>query len=260
MTSRNLTENNSKTRNYKLLIAYDGTLYHGWQIQPNGISIQEVLEKALETFLRKKVHLIGSGRTDAGVHALGQVAHFKIDFQIPIYRFLKSINSLLPLDIRVKEVHEVSLDFHAQYSALSKVYHYHLHLDPILDPFFRLYRLQIFEKLDLELLRKAASMFLGQHDFAAFANEAHSGTASHDAIRIMTRLDCIPQEGGVRLEFEADGFLYKMVRNIVGTLIEIAAKKRAIEDIPLIFESKNRSLAGKAAAPHGLFLVKVNYS
>lgn len=246
-------------RNYKLTIAYDGTHYHGWQIQPNGTSIQEKIQDALKTALRNEVQVIGSGRTDAGVHALGQVAHFKYDSEIDIYRLLASLNGLLPLDIRIKKIESVPLDFHAQYSALGKIYHYHLHLEQILNPFFRLYSLHVRERINLDLLKKASEHFLGTHDFTSFANEAHSGCAANDPIRTLKRLDIIPENGGIRLEFEADGFLYKMVRNIVGTLLEIASGKRSIEEIPFIFEAKDRRKAGKAAAPHGLFLVEVHY-
>src|SRR5262249_30749926 len=157
--------------------------YHGWQIQPNGISIQQKLQEAIKIILRKEVHIVGSGRTDAGVHALGQVAHFKWEDKIHLYRFLGSLNGLLPFDIRVKEVVEVPLDFHAQYSAVGKIYHYHLRLDPILNPFNRLYSYQVHEKINLDLLAQAAKLFIGQHDFIAFANESHKGTASHDSVR-----------------------------------------------------------------------------
>jgi tRNA pseudouridine38-40 synthase len=142
---------------------------------------------------------------------------------------------------------------------VGKIYHYHLHLDRILDPFHRLYSLHVFEKISIDKLYEGALSFIGTHDFTSFANEAHRGVASHDPIRTMKRLDIVPQEGGVRLEFEADGFLYKMVRNIVGLLLEVAARKRPVEDIPQIFEAKSRPQAGKAVPPHGLFLVKVLY-
>lgn len=246
--------------NYKMTIAYDGTKYHGWQIQPNGVSIQEVLQNTLKIFLREEVLLIGSGRTDAGVHALGQVAHFKLSQEADLYRFLGSANGLLPHDIRIKDITAVSPIFHAQYSATGKTYHYHLYLDPIQDPFRRLYSLHVHEKIDLKILQQAMSCFIGTHDFTSFANSAHEGTAAHDAVRTIKRFDIVPEEGGLRLEIEADGFLYKMVRNIVGTLLEVAANKRSVNDILKILETKDRRLAGKAAPPHGLFLVKVDYT
>ncbi len=245
--------------NYKLTIAYDGTSYSGWQIQPNGPSIQEEIQRALHTILRHEVSIIGSGRTDAGVHALGQIAHFKSHHVIDLYRLLNSLNGLLPRDIRVKKIDPAPLPFHAQYSATSKTYHYHMTLERFQDPFIRLYSYHLLEKIDLDVLVEASRLFLGTHDFTSFANEAHAGSAAHDAVRTLKRLDVVLETGGLRLEFEADGFLYKMVRNIVGTLLEIAAGKRCVEDIPLLFELKDRKRAGRAVPPHGLFLVKVDY-
>lgn len=244
---------------YKLTIAYDGTNYHGWQIQPNGVTIQEVLMQNSAIILRESVKIIGSGRTDAGVHAVGQVAHFQIDKEIEQPRFFGSLNALIPKDIRILKIEQVAEDFHAQYSAKGKTYHYHLWLDRVQDPFKRLYSLHVRERLDLDLMFRAAQEFLGTHDFTSFANEAHTGCAAYDAIRTIKRLDFIPQEGGFRVEIEADGFLYKMVRNIVGTLLDIARGKMKIEDITHLFEQQDRRLAGKAAAPHGLFLYQVDY-
>jgi len=248
-----------KRYNYRITLAYDGTCYSGWQVQPNATSIQAKVEEALKIILRKELRVIGSGRTDAGVHALGQVAHFHCDDILDLHRLLRSLNGLLPNDIRVKDIVPASLDFHAQYSATGKVYHYHLWLEKVHSPFLRHYSYHPYEKINLELLREAAALFVGTHDFTSFANEAHAGSACKDPVRTLSRLDILPEEGGVRLEFEADGFLYKMVRNIVGTLLEVASGKRSIEEIGSIFAAKDRKQAGKAAPPQGLFLVKVHY-
>jgi len=247
------------TFNYKMTLAYDGTHYCGWQIQPNGITIQEILQNAIKIILKEEVAIIGSGRTDAGVHAFGQTAHFKHTTEINLYRFQASLNGVLPYDIRVKQIEFVPLDFHAQYSAIGKTYQYHLYLDRVQMPFCRLYSWHVHEKINLELLKEGASLFLGTHDFTSFANEAHAGCAAHDPIRTLKRLDIIPEEGGVCLEVEADGFLYKMVRNIVGTLVEVSSGKRKPSDIPRIFADKDRRLAGFAAPPQGLFLMRVDY-
>lgn len=247
------------SHNYKMIIAYDGTQYCGWQIQPNGLTIQEILQKNLVIILRQHVNIIGSGRTDSGVHALGQVANFHVSEPQDLKRLHTSINGLLPFDIRVKDITEVPLDFHAQYSVKSKTYHYHLCLDRIMSPFDRLYQYHVRHKIDISLLKKAAGLFLGSHDFTSFANESHTGSAANDAIRTIFRLDLIEQSGGIRLEFEGDGFLYKMVRNITGTLLEIAAGKRSIDDIERLFMKRDRKLAGKAVPAHGLFLMKVDY-
>lgn len=245
--------------NFKLLIAYDGTAYNGWQIQPNGTTIQEIIQNQLAIILKESVAIIGSGRTDSGVHALGQVAHFKYREAIDAYRLLGSLNGLLPQDIRIKEITSVPSHFHAQHSAIAKTYHYHLHLDKIMNPFNRLYRFHLREKISLDKLKTAAARFIGTHDFTSFANEAHKGVAAYDSVRTIKRLDIVEQDGGVRLEFEADGFLYKMVRNIVGTLLEVAGGKREEGEIPKIIAAKARPQAGKAAPPQGLFLVKVHY-
>lgn len=246
--------------NYKLTIAYDGTNYSGWQIQPNSTSIQELIQNAVRTFLRQDVIIIGSGRTDAGVHAVGQVAHFKCDSEIDLFRFFGSLNGMLPRDIRVLSVEKAPLDFHAQRSAISKTYHYNLYLDRVQSPFKRLYSWHIHEKCDLILLKEAASYFIGKHNFSSFANEASEGCASRNPVRTIQQLDVVVDTHDLCLVFSADGFLYKMVRNIVGTLIEVSTGKRSIEEIPIIFKAEDRKSAGQAAPPHGLFLMHVDYA
>ncbi len=244
-----------------MTLAYDGTRYSGWQIQPNAPSIQQHLQEALASLLNgEHVTIIGSGRTDAGVHALNQVAHFKTSHDLQPNRLLLAFNGLLPNDIRVKRVEIAPLDFHSQYSAISKEYHYHLFLERVMDPFRRLYCWHVLRKLDLSLLKEATALFIGTHDFTSFANEAHAGSASRNPIRTLYRLDMCPdEEGGIRLEFEGDGFLYKMVRNIVGTLVDVASKRLTLDEVISIFESKDRRAASRAAPPQGLFLIRVNY-
>ncbi|MBJ7449488.1 MAG: tRNA pseudouridine(38-40) synthase TruA [Parachlamydiales bacterium] len=248
-----------KNHNYKLLIAYDGTNYCGWQIQPNGDTIQERLIKILTSLLQEDIHLIGAGRTDAGVHAYGQVAHFKTQKCLDCKKILKALNGLLPKDIRVLHMREVPMHFHSQYSAISKTYHYNLWLDPITNPMKRHYTTWVKQRMDISLLKEAAQVFVGTHDFTSFANSATEGSAAKGATRTIQRLDVIEQDGGVRLEFQANGFLYRMVRNIVGTLIEVAQKKRPVNSLIQIIESKDRRLAGKSAAATGLFLMNVDY-
>jgi len=245
---------------YKLTISYDGTAYHGWQIQPNGSSIQQILRDILQVILRvDSITLIGAGRTDAGVHAIGQVAHFRHEELVDLLRLQRSLNGMLPRDIRIKAIDLVQNDFHAQYSAKGKEYHYHLYMDPVMDPFRRLYCWHVTSKIDIELLKQAATLFVGEHDFTTFANEAHEGSASRDPIRTLSRLDVVAIEGGIRLEFEADGFLYRMVRNITGTLVVVALGKKELSEIKSLFESRDRRKAGAGAPPQGLFLYRVNY-
>lgn len=245
--------------NYKLTISYDGTNYCGWQVQPNGVTIQEKLQEALKIYLKKEIHIVGSGRTDSGVHALAQIANFWSEDEVDVFRLQGGLNGILPNDIRVGSIESAPINFHAQYSALGKIYHYHIHLDRVMDPFRRLYAWHLPVLMDLQVLAEAARLFVGTHDFSSFANESHRGSASHDPVRTMKRLDVVPVEGGIRLEFEADGFLYKMVRNIVGLLVKVGSKRRPIEDIEKLFQVQDRRLADIAAPPQGLFLVKVHY-
>lgn len=247
------------THNYKFTVAYDGTDYCGWQIQPNGVSIQELLEKYISILAKQPVHIIGSGRTDAGVHARGQVANFHTDTSLELKRFQYSLNSMLPGDIRINSVEKAPLDFHARYSAIAKTYHYHLRLGKTQDPFQRLYSTHIQVPIDIEKLKEAAKILIGTHDFSSLANEAHKGSAAHDAVRTLYRLEVIEYDQNVRLEFEGNGFLYKMVRNIVGLLIEVASGKRPVEQVAAIMGAKDRRSAGQTAPAHGLFLMHVNY-
>jgi tRNA pseudouridine38-40 synthase len=243
-------------KRYRLNISYDGTHYCGWQVQPNGVTVQGLIEKALAILLKKEHRIIGAGRTDAGVHALGQVAHFDVDDSIDVSRLLTQLNGILPRDIRIKSLEPVSFAFHAQHSSIRKEYHYHLWLAPTVDPFYRLYRHHLNYPLNISLLKEAAAQFEGTHDFATFANV---GTPVKSTIRTIYRISVIAQEGGFRLEFEGNGFLYKMVRNIVGTLLEVSKGKISIEKIKNLFDSKDRQFAGMAAPARGLFLVNVAY-
>lgn len=239
-----------------MIIAYDGTHYSGWQLQPNVVSIQEVLEEKLQHLLKQKIRIIGAGRTDANVHAIGQAAHFSAEIPLSLYRFQHALNSLLPKDIRIKHIENVPETFHAQYSALAKEYHYHLWLEKTHDPFSYLYSYKPKGTLNLSLLKEAIPYFLGTRDFTSFSNK---GTLVKNRERTLYRIDCVEERGGIRLEFEGDGFLYKMVRNITGALILVGLEKLDKEEIPKIFKSMNRQAAPMSAPPQALFLVKVTY-
>jgi tRNA pseudouridine38-40 synthase len=244
---------------YKLTIAYDGTQYCGWQVQTNGPAIQPIVQKALQTTLRHEVGVTGAGRTDTGVHAQGQTAHFDTEKEFDSPKLLFSLNGLLPKDIRILQIDAVAPNFHARYSAQSKIYHYHLHLHKIANPFLRLYRYQVFQPLNLSLLKEASQIFLGTHDFTSFANDHQQGAVLLNPIRTMFRLDVVEEEGGARLEFEADGFFYKMVRNITGALVKTATGKIYPSDLACILAAKDRRKAPPTAPPQGLFLMKVVY-
>lgn len=245
---------------YKLNIAYEGTHYSGWQIQPNALSIQQLLQEALAKVLKgKRISVIGSGRTDAGVHARAQIAHFKSPQELDPPQLLISLNGLLPKDIRIMNVELAPIDFHAQYSASGKIYHYYLYLDRVMDPFQRNFCWHVHRPIDSALLKQGAELFIGTHDFTSFANEREAGSVAKNPIRTISRIDIVEVGGGVRLEFEGNGFLYKMVRNLVGALVEVASKRKTIEQMKAIRDARDRTKAPMAAPPQGLFLYKVHY-
>lgn len=245
-------------KNYKLTVAYDGSSFSGWQVQPNGVSIQEKLEHALFLILKEKVHVTGSGRTDAGVHAAAQIANFKTDRPFDLNRALYSLNGILPPEIRVLDLSSAPPSFHARFSAKGKCYTYRLTLGPVQPPHWRHFSWHIPWKIDLPSMERAASYLIGEHNFSAFTNESVSKDAK-DLVRNLQRIDFVPWEFGTVIEFEGNGFLYKMVRNIVGTLVEVGSSKRKPEEIEAILASQDRKKAGQAAPPLGLFLSRVIY-
>lgn len=248
------------SRKFKITLAYDGTPFGGWQVQSNHVGIQDLVEQALSTVLHTPTRVVGSGRTDAGVHAWGQTAHFTtVEAPPDPGKVLLSCNALLPPTIRLLSLDEVPSTFHARYSAISKVYHYHLYLDPVADPFRTLYCYKVPHPVNTHLLEEAATLFLGEHDFAAFSHKAKTGSAARNSIRTIYRLDCCKEEGGLRLEVEGNGFLYKMVRNIVGTLLDISRGKLQLYDLPDLFAGRDRKKSGATAPAHALFLAKVVY-
>lgn len=244
-------------RNFKMIVEYDGTAYCGWQRQENGLTIQQVLEEAIQVITGEKVTVIGSGRTDAGVHALNQVAHFKSNSSLPINNIYRGMNSVLPPDIVVKELEEVTDDFHAQHDVKSKIYVYKIcnqRLRPALGRnFFWFIRFP----LDLEPMRKAAQFLIGTHDFSCFC-----ATGTHVKDRVRTIIDIEIKTGAdglIEIKLESHGFLKYMVRNIIGTLVEVGRGKRKPEEMKVIIESRNRKIAGATAPACGLFLKEVKY-
>lgn len=242
--------------NVKILLEYEGTCYSGWQRQKNAVSIQEVLEKAIQSITKEKVHVIGSGRTDSGVHALGQAANFKTYTKIPIEKLPYAINSKLPEDIVVKDAQIVPEDFHARFSAKSKVYTYLIYNDEFPSPILRRHSYFFPLPLNLEEMKKAAEVLIGEHDFRSFM-AAHSSVKS--TVRHIYRFEITQIGNIVRLEIEANGFLYNMVRIIAGTLVDIGIGKTKAEDMISILNSRDRSNAGRTLPAHGLCLMKVIY-
>ncbi|MBE9542258.1 MAG: tRNA pseudouridine(38-40) synthase TruA [Proteobacteria bacterium] len=244
-------------RNVKLIIAYDGTDYKGWQIQTSEPTIQGVIEEKLGIILNQQTRIAGSGRTDAGVHALNQVAHFIANSKIEPELLKKGLNSLLPPDIVLKELSEVDADFHARYSAKSRVYKYLIWRGDTFSPFYRRFSWQMHYQLDLEEMRKAAECLVGLHDFASFQG---TGSASLSSEREIMRFTIRGRaKGWIVTTIEASAFLRHMVRNIMGTLIEVGKGSMTVAEFRNIFASKDRSRAGITAPPQGLFLKKVKY-
>jgi tRNA pseudouridine38-40 synthase len=243
-------------RRIKLVLEYCGTRYHGWQVQPNALSVQECIERPLTHMTNSPVRLHAAGRTDAGVHALGQVAHFDTTSTMPLQALQRGLNSLLPDDIAVLQVTEVPLDFHARYAARQKTYAYVVHNQPIRSAFAAPYTWYVPQPLDVPAMRRAAQVLVGRHDFSAFRAAA---CAARSPVRCVSRVAVKRRAARIFFVLCADGFLQHMVRNIVGTLVDIGRGKIPAEAMTAILQSRQRQLAGPTAPPQGLFLVRVRY-
>lgn len=246
--------------NIKLTLEYEGTKYYGWQRQKSLLSIQGILEEKISQITQEKIILNGSGRTDAGVHALGQVANFKTKSSISWVKLPLILNRLLPLDIRIKKAEGVDDNFHARYSAVSKIYHYYVLNSNLnnsyLSIFLRNYVYCVYKKINLEEMKKASIFLQGKHDFASFAC---SGSRIRNWERIIKDINIIRKGNIFCFHIEADAFLYKMVRIIVGTLLEVGKGNINYLEVKKILEAKNRKMAGKTVPAKGLFLMKVKY-
>jgi tRNA pseudouridine38-40 synthase len=246
----------SARRNIKLTISYDGSNYHGWQRQINGITVQQVLELAMARVVNHPVKLCGSGRTDSFVHAAGQVANAFIDTPIPDDHLHKAVNTRLPDDIRILSARTVPDDFDAISSAKSKLYRYAVFNHHDLPPAMKNYCWNYWQPCQLEPMRRAADLLLGTHDFASFAG---AGSVRKTTIRTLTRCQVQRKYHWLYFDFEADGFLYHMVRNIVGTLIEVGRGHWPVEKMTEILAARDRSAAGRMAPAQGLTLQWVKY-
>jgi tRNA pseudouridine38-40 synthase len=238
-------------RNIKIIVEYDGTRYCGWQVQKNAISVQEVLQKGIEEIVAHKIMLTGSSRTDAGVHAKGMVANFVTSSAIPESNFPAAINTKLPKDIVVIHADEVGTDFHSRYSSKGKRYSYNILNRRMPSPILRNLCAHIPETLDVEKMKQAGAYFIGTYDFSAFKS---SGSSVIDNVRTIRLLNIAKDGDIIKIDIEADGFLYNMVRIIAGTLIDVGKGKIDPSDISCIIASRDRKLAGKTAPAHGLCL------
>ncbi len=256
-------------RNLRLVLAYDGTEFHGWQRQPDAPTVQGCLEERLAKLTGAPVHVWGSGRTDAGVHAANQVANFKTGCPIPCPNLLKALNNLLPPSVRVKQIDEVPEDFHARYNVRSKTYRYRILQAPICSPFLWRFVCHHPFPLDGERMAEAARRLEGEHDFTSFAGsegradevEEAAPATPHSMVRriFSSRILWRPRISLLMYEIRGSGFLHHMVRNIVGTLMEVGRGKLTPQDVVRILGARDRTRAGPTAPPQGLCLVKVEY-
>jgi tRNA pseudouridine38-40 synthase len=243
---------------FKLTLAYDGSAYQGWQSQKSGRGVQDQVEHALSRLFPGQPKLTGSSRTDAGVHALGLVAHFEADeLRIPLRQLPLAINALLPEDIRVMRASRTAADFHARFGALSKEYRYRIWNHPAMNPLLRTQAWHVPRALDLEAMRRAAAIFQGMHDFSAFT--ANRPGELGDPVRTLDRCEVRKRGHEITCLFAASGFLYKMCRGIAGTLVQVGEGRYPPEAVSAMLASRDRRRAGMNAPAHGLTLWKVKY-
>lgn len=242
---------------YACKLAYDGTEFSGYQVQPEKRTVQAVVEHALEKIHKgQPVPVTASGRTDAGVHAKAQVIHFDSTLQMEQRNWLQALNVHLPSDVVVEQVSEVEEDFHARFQPIGKEYRYYIHHGDVPNVFRRNHALHSKQPLDVPAMQTAAQYLLGTHDFSAFCA---ANTAVVDKVRTITNVSIQPNDGELEFSIRGNGFLYNMVRIIVGTLIEVGTGKRTAKEIETILASQDRTQAGKTAAAQGLFLWHVDY-
>jgi tRNA pseudouridine38-40 synthase len=243
---------------YKITVAYDGTNYGGWQIQPNRPTIQEEIEKVLEKITCTKIRIHHSGRTDAGVHAKGQVAHFDLEKKMEPWRLQNGLNGLLPPDIRIMKLQKVNNDFHARFSATGKEYRYFIWNGPAVPPELRLYRLHECRRLNIGAMKEAAQVLVGEHDFAAFT--ANPKREIGGTVKTVTKITVTrSREGDVKICVAGKGFLYKMVRSIAGFLLRVGTGELEAGDGLRFLQAAERTNRVPTAKALGLFLWKVDY-
>ena len=244
---------------WKCTVAYDGTAFAGWQIQPNAETVQAVIERRLAEVLKTPVDITGSGRTDAGVHARGQVFHFDAHWPHEPAKLLTALRIGLPPTIQIRSAERVPASFHARFWATGKIYHFSLCHGAYADPFTQAYTWSMPRKLDVGAMRAAAAILVGTHDFRAFTAIPGSGIAKEDTVRTVKRLDLVEDGHRLRIEAEGNGFLYKMVRSLTGALVDVGLGRLSPADMEPILASQLRTQRVFTAPPQGLCLVEVFY-
>lgn len=240
----------------KLVVAYDGTNYHGWQVQDNGITIEEVLNRTISELVQEDIKVIGASRTDAGVHACGNVAVFDTESRIPGDKFSFALNQRLPDDIRIQESCEVDADFHPRYADTVKTYEYNILNRRFELPLKRLYAAFCYYPMDIERMNQAAAYLVGEHDFKSFCS---AGAQVQTTVRTIYAVNVTKEDDMVHIRITGNGFLYNMVRIIAGTLMQVGTGLMEPEQVKEILEARDRSKAGPTAVAKGLTLVEIRY-
>ena len=240
----------------KLVVAYDGTNYHGWQVQDNGITIEEVLNRTISELVQEDIKVIGASRTDAGVHACGNVAVFDTESRIPGDKFSFALNQRLPEDIRIQESCEVDADFHPRYADTVKTYEYNILNRRFELPTKRLYAAFCYYPMDIERMNQAAAYLVGEHDFKSFCS---AGAQVQSTVRTIYAVNVTKADDMVHIRITGNGFLYNMVRIIAGTLMQVGTGLMEPEQVKEILEARDRSKAGPTAVAKGLTLVEIRY-
>ncbi|MEZ6197633.1 MAG: tRNA pseudouridine(38-40) synthase TruA [Planctomycetota bacterium] len=243
-------------RNLRATLEYDGRAYVGWERQKNGLGVQQVLEEAIARITGEATTTQGSGRTDAGVHALGQVANFTLRHPIAVSDLFRALNAVLPEDVALRDLREVDLFFHARFSAVSKTYRYSILNSRVRAPLERHRYWQVFAPLDRELMRAGAAVLVGRHDFSAFCKDADSYDS---CVRTLHRLEVLDRGEFIDVEVAADGFLWNMVRILVGSLVHVGQSRLTPDDLRRALETGDRTAVGPTVPPEGLHLVEVSY-
>ncbi len=241
---------------YALLVQYDGTAFNGWQIQAGGRTIQDELEKALQILIKKPVRVTASGRTDAGVHALGQVVHFDAPSDLSLKKICISLNGILPQDVSIKNGYLVPDDFHSRFSAVKREYLYMIYKYPLRTPFMKYRAMWINHPLEIDYIKEASSYLVGENDFCSFCKKISSGNGT---VRRIESIDVNELDDIIRIRFRANAFLHNMIRIIVGTVLQMYRENREPEFIREILDKKDRAYSGFTAPPYGLYLNSITY-